>query len=395
MSENFIFTSESVTRGHPDKLCDQVSDAIVDSFLKQDPCSSVAAECAISRGIVFIAARYASDARLDIPDVARRVIHEVGYPPSVFDADACTILTSFVDLAGSGYVPVDVDSLDELGLGNLTAKNQLTVFGYACDQTPSLMPLPIYCAHQLVALLDSPKLHKKLPYLLPDGQVQVGIEYKDHKPNRIHSITLVANQADANAVDVATLRKDLIERVIEPVFEGIPITPDRRTSIVINPEGPSTGGGPSTHSGLTGRKTGVDTYGGYARQSTAALSGKDPLRIDRIAAYAARYAAKNIVAAELARECEVTLSYSVGIAQPVSLRVRTFGTSDLSDADLAARLEDSFDFRLGGIVRDLRLQKLPAETKGPFYQNLAVYGHMGRSDLKVPWENTDKVEDLK
>lgn len=395
MSDKFIFTSESVTLGHPDKLCDQISDAIVDHFLKQDPCSSVTAECAMSSGVVFIAARYASQAKLDIPDIVRRVIREVGYPKGVFDADACTILTSFVDLASPGYVPVDVDALDELGIGNLTAKNQLTVFGYACDQTPSLMPMPIWCAHHLADVLDSPKLRKKFPQLLPDGQTQVGVEYKNHRPHRIHSITLVANQTTDDAVDMATLRQHMISHVVEPVFEDLSLKPDRRTSIVINPEGLSTGGGPSKHSGLTGRKTGVDTYGGYARQSSAALSGKDPLRIDRVATYAARYAAKNIVAAKLARECEVTLSYSVGIAGPVSIRVRAFGTSDVSDSDLAGRLQEAFDFRLGGIVRDLRLQRLPAETKGPFYQKLAVYGHMGRTDIKVPWENTDKVDALK
>jgi S-adenosylmethionine synthetase len=251
-------------------------------------------------------------------------------------------------------------------------------------------------AHRLADALDSPELQKKLPYLLPDGQSQVGIEFRDGQPSRIHSITLVASQTNAGAVDPDRLRSDLIDLVVEPVLAEANFKSDGKTGIFVNPEGPVIGGGPSAHSGLTGRKTGIDTYGEYARHSGAALSGKDPFRVDRVGAYAARYAAKNIVAAGLAKECEVQLSYSIGSAEPVSVRVRTFGSADgLDEAKLAERLSDVIDFRLGGIVRDLGLQKLPSEHGGSFYRKLAVYGHMGRGDFDVPWERIDKAGELK
>lgn len=396
MSDDFIFTSESVTTGHPDKLCDQVSDAVVDRFLEQDSNSSIVAECAISSGVLFISAHYASQARLDIPDVARRVIREIGYSKDVFDADACTVLTSFMDHTATDYRPVDLNKLKDTEIDRITAKHQVTVFGYACDQTEALVPLPIWLAHRLADTLDSPQVQKKLPYLLPDGQSQVGIEFHNGRPSRIHSITLVASQSDAGAVDAARLRSDLIDLVIEPVLKHEAFQADDKTRIFVNPEGPVVGGGPAAHSGLTGRKTGIDTYGEYARHSGAALSGKDPFRVDRVGAYGARYAAKNIVAAGLANECEVQLSYTIGSAKPVSVRVRTFGTGgDQDDSKLAERLSGAIDFRLGGIVRDLGLQDLPREHGGRFYQKLAVYGHMGRIDLDVPWERTDKAGELK
>ncbi len=396
MSDDFIFTSESVTTGHPDKLCDQVSDAVVDRFLEQDPNSSIVAECAISSGVLFISAHYASQARLDIPDVARRVIRNVGYTKDVFDADACTVLTSFMDHTATDYRPINLDKMKETELGRITAKHQVTVFGYACDQTKALVPLPIWLAHKLADTLDSDAVRQKLPYLLPDGQSQVGIEFKNAQPTRIHSITLVASQSDESAVDPARLRSDLIDLVIEPVLKKENFQADGKTRIFVNPEGPVIGGGPASHSGLTGRKTGIDTYGEYARHSGAALSGKDPFRVDRVGAYAARYAAKNVVAAGLAKECEVQLSYTIGSAKPVSVRVRTFGTSgDLDESKLADRLSGAIDFRLGGIVRDLGLQMLPRLHGGSFYQKLAVYGHMGRTDLDVPWERTDKAGELK
>jgi S-adenosylmethionine synthetase len=394
VSDDYIFTSESVTQGHPDKLCDQVSDAIVDHFLRQDPDSRIVAECAVSSGVMFISAHYASRARLDIPDIARHVIREVGYPKDVFDADACTILTSFMDHTATDYQPLDLDHMDDAELDAIQGRQQVSVFGYACDQTPALMPLPIWLAHRVADMLDSPKVAKKLPYLLPDGETQVGIEYKNGKPSRVHSITLVTTQTEELAADRQRLCEDLLEHVVDPVLKKQAFERDEQTRLFINPTGARVGGGPTAHSGLTGRKTGIDTYGGFVRHSGAALSGKDPMRIDRVGAYVARYAAKNIVASGLARECEVQLSYSIGIAKPVSLRVRSFGTGKVSDKELADRLWQVIDFRLGGIVRDLKLKKLSSASDG-FYQKLAVYGHMGRVDLDVPWEKTDKANALK
>lgn len=395
MNDDFIFTSESVTTGHPDKLCDQVSDAIVDHFLMQDPYSTVEAECAISSGVMFIAARYAAKATIDIPEIARAVIREVGYSREVFDADACTIMTSFMDHTATDYRPLDIDTMSDDDIDRVTSKHQVTVFGYACDQTAALMPLPIWLAHRLADLLDSPKVAKKLPYLLPDGKTQVAIEYQGGRPSRIYSITLTAAQRDKDAVAAEALHQELIEQVVSPVLKAEHFPRDELTRIFVNPEGPLVGGGPAAHSGLTGRKTGIDTYGEYARHSGAALSGKGPLRIDRIGAYAARYAAKNVVASGLAKECEVQLSYSIGSASPVSVRVRTFGTGRVDDKILNARLCEVIDFRLAAIARDMQLPKLPAQHKDGFYRKLAVYGQMGRIDLDVPWERTDKAEVLK
>lgn len=395
MSDEFIFTSESVTTGHPDKLCDQVSDAIVDHFLSHDPCSSIVAECSVASGVLFISAHYASHAAPSIADIARRVIKDVGYSREVFDADACTIMTSFMDHTDEQYQAFDLDAMDDAAIGGLTAKHQVTVFGYACDQTEALMPLPIWLAHRLAERLDSVEVGKRLPYLLPDGKTQAGIEYRDGAPRRIHSITLVASQTEAGAASPEQLREDLIREVVEPVLQREGWGIDEGTRIFVNPEGPLIGGGPAAHSGLTGRKTGIDTYGEYARHSGAALSGKDPMRIDRVGAYAARYAARNLVAAGLARECEVQLSYSIGAAEPVSVRVRGFGTTEVTDGELSARVREVVDLRPGGIVRQLGLQKLPRERGGTFFRRLACYGHMGREDLDAPWERNDKVDALR
>jgi S-adenosylmethionine synthetase len=395
VSDDFIFTSESVTTGHPDKLCDQVSDAIVDHFLRQDPNSQIVAECAVASGVLFISAHYASTAGLAIPDMARYVIRQVGYSKEVFDADACTIMTSFMDHTASAYRTLDLEHMDDADLDRITAKHQVTVFGYACDQTQALMPLPIWLAHRLVDRLDDEDLTETLPYLLPDGKSQVGIEYREGKPPRIHSLILVASQTSADAVSPAQLQDDLVTHVVEPVLAKEGLKADAKTRILVNPDGPLIGGGPAAHSGLTGRKTGIDTYGEYARHSGAGLSGKDPMRVDRVGAYIARYAAKNAVAAGLARECEVQLSYAIGSARPVSIRARTFGTGSVSEKELGERLTASIDFRLGGIVRDLGLRTLPAAHPEGFYQKLAVYGHMGRIDLDVPWERTDKAGALK
>ncbi|MCB1756631.1 MAG: methionine adenosyltransferase [Gammaproteobacteria bacterium] len=396
MNEEIVFMSESVTAGHPDKLCDQISDAIVDDFMAGDPDSSVDAECALASGILFVSAHYASRAEVDVSAIARKTLAQAAYPPDVFDAENCTIMTSFEDHTEKNYRTLDIDTLDDAALGRITSKHQVTVFGYACDQTPELMPLPISLAHRLAAQLDSAKVLKALPYLLPDGKTQVGIEYKSGKPARIHSLNLVASRKDSDAVDIEQLRSDLNKHVIEPVLKKEACPHDEKTMISVNPEGIIIGGGPSAHSGLTGRKTSMDSYGSYSRQSGAALSGKDPWRIDRIGAYISRYAAKNIVAAGLAAECEIQLSYTIGSAMPVSLRIRTFGTSQIDEQQLAERVRSVIDFRPGAIVRNFGLHKLPGEKKPDgFYRNLAAYGHMGRPELDLPWERTDRIDELK
>ena len=395
MTSNFIFTSESVTRGHPDKICDQVSDAIVDHFLKQDPDARIAAECAVSSGVMFISTHYASSATsIDVSEIARRTVSEIGYPKEIFDANDCTILSSIMDHSETDYTPLDLDAMSDKEIDKITARQQTSVFGYACDHTEDLLPYPIWLAHRLAYRMDVVQAVKKLPYLLPDAEIQVGFKFEDGQPARIHSITLVATQDENSDVELEGLRKDMIDKVIKPVLKKESIKSDEDTIIHINPGGIRKGGGPSVHSGLTGRKTGIDTYGGYARSSGAALSGKDPMRIDRVGSYIARYAAKNVVAAGLARECEVQLSYSIGSADPVSIRVRTFGSSELDDEVIADRLKEVIDFRPGGIVRDLGLKKLSAQFGG-FYRKLAVYGHMGRRELEVPWESTAIASKLK
>lgn len=393
MSEDFIFTSESMTAGHPDKLCDQISDAIVDHYLMADPNARIVAESVLASGVMFISTHYASKATLDIADIARRVVREAGYPKSVFDADACAILTSFTDHTSNDYLALDYDKLDDDYLDRLVSKHQVTLFGYACRQTPDMMPLPIWLAHRLSKRLDDPQVRQALPYLLPDAKAQVGIEYLQGRPARVHSLTLVASQSDAG-VAVGQLRDDLVQHVVQPVFDKVDWKLDERTLLSVNPEGQLIGGGPAAHSGLTGRKTGVDTYGEYARHSGAALSGKDPLRIDRVGAYAARYVARNIVAAGLAETCEVALSYAVGAAAPVSIRIRASGEGAPSNRELVELAQRVFDLRLGAIVRDFGLVKLPAEHNG-YYRRLACYGQIGRTDLHAPWERSDKTKALK
>ena len=396
MTSNFIFTSESVTRGHPDKICDQVSDAIVDHFLKQDPDARIVAECAVSSGVMFISTHYASSATsIDVSEIARRTVSEIGYPKEIFDANDCTILSSIMDHSETDYTPLDLDAMSDKEIDKITARQQTSVFGYACDHTEDLLPYPIWLAHRLAYRMDVVQSIKKLPYLLPDAEIQVGFRFEDGQPARIHSITLVATQSENSEADIEGLRKDMIDKVIKPVMKKERIKSDEDTIIHINPGGIRKGGGPSVHSGLTGRKTGIDTYGGYARSSGAALSGKDPMRIDRTSAYAARWAAKNVVAAGLAESCEVLLSYVVGRAQPISIQARGLGTSSLSDDALTRRVSRAFDFRLAAILRDLNLRHLPAMASGRFYQTLAAYGHFGRTDLELPWEKTDRAEALR
>jgi len=395
MSDDFIFTSESVTRGHPDKLCDQVSDAIVDHLLSLDTSAGVIAECAVASGVLFISAHYATRVTVAIPDVARDVIRKIGYTPDVFDPDACAIMTSFMDHSERDYVSLDLRSMSDADIDTITVKDNATMFGYATDQTGAMMPVPIWLAHELAKKLDDPAVKKQMPDLLPDAKTQVGIEFVDARPTRIYSVTLQTSQRESGSPTPAQLRDGLTELVIKPVLADAPLPSDANTRYFINPEGPVIGGGPAVHSGLTGRKTGIDTYGEFSRHSGAALSGKDPMRIDRVGGYAGRWAAKNVVAAGLAKECQVQLSYSIGAAGPVSVRVRSFGTGSVDDAEITRRVKAAFDFRVGAIVRDLGLRQLPAERPNGFYQLLATYGHMGRVDLDVPWERLDRVDALK
>jgi S-adenosylmethionine synthetase len=391
MKKDFMFTSESVTEGHPDKLCDQISDAIVDHFLQQDPCSRVIAECAVSTSILFIAARFASGVNIDFPYIARQVIDQIGYEQSEFNGKTCSILTSLRELPRGDYSCFDEQYLTEREIDNIAVKNQVTVFGFACRQTPAFMPLPIWLAHKLARRLTSARLQKILPYLSQDGKTQVGVEFRNRVPHRIHSITVVASQQKGSGPDLRKLNEDIREAVIDVVFRDEDIKPDKDTRIFVNPDGPFVTGGPSVHSGLTGRKNAIDTYGEYSRHSGAALSGKDPMRIDRVGAYAARYAAKNVVAAGLADECEIQLSYSIGLASPVSIQVETFGTGKVPDGVIADLVEENFDFRLAGIIRQFSLRRLPAAIKGGFYRKLAAYGHVGRMDIGLPWELNDKA----
>jgi S-adenosylmethionine synthetase len=395
MKKDFIFTSESVTEGHPDKLCDGISDAIVDRFLQQDPFSRVIVECAVATGILFVAARFASKAIVDLPSVARGLIAGAGYEDEGFNPKTCSIMTSLVEF-DDGHDERDEKEMTDAEIERIAVTDQVTVFGFACRQTPALMPLPIWLAHKLARRLAEVRARGTLSYLAPDGKTQAAVEYRRGRPERIHGLTLVAAlRGGRDLPDAGRLREDLMERVVEPVFNDEPLRPDRRSRIFINPGGPWVGGGPAMHSGLTGRKTGIDTYGEYARESHSALSGKDPARIDRIGTYAARYAAKNVVAAGLADECEVQLSYAIGLSRPVSVQVETFGTGRLADAEITARVERTVDFRLAGIVRRFDLRHRPAADPLGFYRRLAAYGHVGRTDLDLPWEATDRADDLR
>jgi S-adenosylmethionine synthetase len=390
VNKHFVFTSESVTEGHPDKLCDQISDAFVDRILQRDPYARVVAECAISNAIVFIAARFDSPASVDFPYIAREVIDQIGYTHSQFNAKTCSVVTSLREMPADAYSRFDEKALTDEEIDRVVARNQVTVFGFACTQTPAFMPLPIWLAHKLSRRLTSVRLQKTLPDVGPDGWTQVSVEYEDRKPSRIHSITVIASTTRAE-VTLKGLHDMLMEEVIMPVFSDETFKPDEKTRIFINPDGLFYGGGPSVHSGLTGRKNGIDTYGEYSRHSGAALSGKDPLRIDRSGAYAARYAAKNVVAAGLAEECEVTLSYTIGLAQPVSIQVETFGTGKLTDDEIVALVGRHIDFRPAAVLRQFNLRYLPSIVKGGFYRRLAAYGHVGRMDIGLPWEVTDRA----
>lgn len=390
MTHDYIFTSDAVTEGHPDKLCDGISDAIVDRFLRDQPDARVVAECAVSKGIVFIAANFAACEPIDVGKVARRVIRGAGYNRPDFNAKTCSIMTSLTERPA--VAPVAWDALTEAEIEAMPAREQVTVFGYACAQTADLMPLPVHLANRLARHLATAR--PRVPYLAPDGKTQVAVTYRDGRPHRIHSISLTAATLPEWTWDQTALASDLLREVVAPTFAEESVLPDPETRILFNPGGHFRNGGPSCHSGMTGRKVASDTYGEYSRYSASALSGKDPSRIDRVGAYAARHAAKNVVAAGLARECEVQLSYAIGSARPVSCEVRSFGTGILPDPKIAARLNECMDYRVGAVIRRFHL-RLRRSSETGLYAPLAAYGHFGRPELELPWEMTDIADCLR
>lgn len=410
--KNFLFTSESVTEGHPDKVCDQISDAILDEFLTKYPQSRVAAETTVTTGMALVCGEITSDCYVDIPSVVRNTIKNIGYTESEgggFDFNTCAVLTSIdeqsCDIAGgvnkalesrSDNADTSVSETEDIGAGD-----QGIMFGYACNETPELMPLPISLAHKLSYRLAQVRKEGILVYLRPDGKSQVTVEYVDGKPSRIHTVLISTQHDDVidgisdNAQIQAKIREDIKKYVIDYVFENETIKLDAETKILVNPSGRFVVGGPQGDAGLTGRKIIVDTYGGYSRHGGGAFSGKDPTKVDRSAAYASRYVAKNIVASGLAEKCEIELAYAIGVAEPISIMVDTFGTGKISDDEISELVAKNFDLRPAAIIKNFDLRNLPAKNGGKFYQLLAAYGHMGRTDIDVPWEHTDKAEALK
>ena len=383
-----FFTSESVTEGHPDKICDQISDAVLDAIIEQDPNARVACETCCTTGMVMIMGEISTNCYVDIPSIARNVVLEIGYDRAKygFDGTTCSVLTSIDEQSSDIAMGVDhsLETKEGKEEDNNGAGDQGMMFGYACDETPELMPLSISLAHRLAKQLTAVRKDGTLDYLRPDGKTQVTIEYENDVPKRVDTIVISTQHSDT--VELETIRKDLKKYVIDVIID--PTMMDENTKIYINPTGRFVIGGPQGDSGLTGRKIIVDTYGGMARHGGGAFSGKDPTKVDRSAAYASRYVAKNIVAAGLAKRCEVQLAYAIGIAHPVSVLVDTFGTGRLPDEEIAEIVQKEFDLRPTSIIKSLDLRK-------PIYRKLAAYGHMGREDLGVKWEDTTPAESLK
>ena len=402
----YVFTSESVTEGHPDKICDQVSDAVLDACLSADPTSRVACETVVNTGLCLITGEITSKAEVDFNKLIRKVIKDIGYAGSSaggFDANSCAVLVALDQQSADIAQGVDeaedhsTDPLDQVGAGD-----QGIMFGFACDETPELMPLPISLAHRLARRLSIVRHQKLIDYLLPDGKTQVSVSYENGVPFSIDTI-LISTQhkpeidgiTDEEAIK-KRIAEDLWKFVVEPATKDLPLKPSKAsTRFLVNPTGKFVVGGPQGDAGLTGRKIIVDTYGGYARHGGGAFSGKDPTKVDRSAAYAARFVAKSLVAANLAKKVEVQLSYAIGVAKPISILVDTFGTGKISDTDLTQLVQDQFDLRPGAIIKSFNLQNLPSIRGGRFYRDTAAYGHFGRTDILLPWEDvSQKAEEL-